>query len=147
MNYYLLNPEVAGEIGDRSELVYEDGKIKEVTFLEYNFTGWQGDELLSTHPCFIVTESLQNDIILNSLTGIKFKDIAMTFSDEFYDICGNVKIPKFVQIICNTSHEDNVNNLQYDFYHNKYKEIVVSERALNVLKQHKIDMCVIENYD
>lgn len=146
MNYYLLNPEVAGEIGDGSELIYEDGKIKEVIFLEYNFMGWQGDELLSTHPCFIVTENLQNDITLNGLTGVKFKDIAMTFSDEFYDICGNVKMPKFVQIICNTSYEDNVDNLQYDFYYNKYKEIIVSERALTVIKQHKIDMCIIENY-
>ena len=72
MNYYLLNPEVAGELGDGSELVYEGGKIKEVVFLEYNFMGWRGDELLSTHPCFIVTESLQNDIILNNLTGVKF---------------------------------------------------------------------------
>jgi len=55
-------------------------------------------------------------------------------------------MPKFVQIICNTSYEDNVDNLQYDFYYNKYKEIIVSERGLTVIKQHKIDMCIIENY-
>lgn len=146
MNYYLLNPEVAGELGDRSELVYEDGKIKEVTFLEYNFMGWQGDELLSTHPCFIVTESLQNDIILSGLTGIKFNEIAMTFSDEFYDVCGGVKVPQFVQIVCNASYEDNADDLQYDFYYNKYKELIVSERALNILKQHKIDACSVESY-
>ncbi|MCH5345343.1 MAG: hypothetical protein J1E64_15055 [Acetatifactor sp.] len=145
MNYYILNPEVAGELGDGSDLVYEGGKIKEVSFLEYNFMGWQGDELLSTHPCFIVTESLQNDIILNNLTGVKFKEISMTFSDEFYDMCGDVKIPQFVQIICNASYEDNAGDLQYDFYYNKYKEIIVSERALSVLRQHKIDMCIIEN--
>lgn len=147
MNYYLLKPEVAGELGDGSRVVYEGGKIKEVIFLEYNFMGWQGDELLSTHPCFIVTENLQNDIILNNLTGVKFNDIAMTFSDEFYEICGDVKIPQFVQIICNASYEDNANDLQYDFYYNKYKEIIVSEKALTVLKQHKIDMCIIENYN
>ena len=146
MNYYLLNPEVAGELGDGSELVYEGGKIKEVVFLEYNFMGWQGDELLSTHPCFIVTESLQNDIILNGLTGVIFNNIAMTFSDEFYDICGDIQVPKFVQIICNDLYEDNVENLQNDFYYNKYKEIIVSEKALGVLKQHKIDMCIIEKY-
>jgi len=40
MNYYLLYPEVSGELGDGSEVVYEDGKIKEVIFLEYNFMGW-----------------------------------------------------------------------------------------------------------
>ena len=146
MKYYLLYPEVAGELGDGSQLVYENGKIKDVTFLEYNFMGWQGDELLSTHPCFIVTESLQIDIISNNLTGVEFNDIAMTFSDEFYDMCGDIKIPQFVQIICNALYEDNADHLQYDFYYNKYKELIVSEKALTVLKQHKIDMCIIEIY-
>lgn len=146
MDYYLLNPEIAGELGDGSELVYEGGKIKEVVFLEYNFMGWQGDELLSTHPCFIVTESLQNDIISNGLTGVKFRNITMTFSDEFYDICGNIKVPRFVQIICNDLYEDNAENLHNDFYVNKYKEIIVSEKALSVLKQHNINVCAIEKY-
>ena len=146
MNYYLLYPEVAGELGDGSEVVYEDGQIKEVIFLEYNFMGWLGDELLTTHPCFIVTESLQNDIILNGLTGVKFNNIAMTFSNEFRDMCGNRKVPKFVQMICNDLYESNVENLQKDFYLNKYKDIIVSEKALSVLRQHKIDMCDIEKY-
>ena len=146
MNYYLLKPEVAGELGEGSELVYEGGSLKEVTFLEYNFMGWLGDELLTTHPCFIVTESLQNDIMLYDLTGVTFRDIAMTFSDEFYELYGDKKLPRFVQIICNTSYEDNADNLQYDFYYNKYKRMIVSEKALNVLKQHRMDMCNIESY-
>lgn len=109
--------------------------------------GWQGDELLTTHPCFIVTESLQNDIIFNGLTGVKFKNIAMTFSDEFYEICGNIKVPKFVQMICNELCENHVENLKNDFYIlEKYKDIIVSEKALNVLKQHKIDTCMIKKY-
>ena len=37
-------------------------------------------------------------------------------------------------------------NIIDDFYLNKYKEIIVSEKALGVLKQHKIDMCIIEAY-
>jgi len=70
----------------------------------------------------------------------------MIFSDEFHDICGDIKVPRFVQIICNNSYESNVQNLIYDFYLNKYKNIIVSEKALRVLKQHKIDMCDIEKY-
>ena len=144
MKYYVLKPEIAGELGDRSELVYEAGKIKEVTFLEYRFIGWQGDELLSTHPCFIVTESLQKNIVSNNLTGVEFSDIEVSFSDEFSDMYGDIKIPKFVQIICNASYEKNIFNLQSDFYFNKYKEMIVSEKAMGVLKQHKLDMCVVE---
>lgn len=86
------------------------------------------------YPCFIVTESLKNVIVFNGLTGVKFKNIAMTFSDEFYDICGNIKVPKFVQIICNELSENHVENLKNDFYIlDKNKDIIVSEKALNIL--------------
>ena len=43
MKYYLLKPEIAGELGDSSEIIYESGKIKEVKFLEFVFNGWLGD--------------------------------------------------------------------------------------------------------
>lgn len=146
MKYYLLQPEVAGEIGDGSKFVYEDGKIKEVLFLEYNFMGWQGDELLTTTPCFIVTECLQKDILSNGLTGVTLKNIAMTFSDEFYEICGELEVPKFVQLICKDFYERNAEHLQNDFYLNQYDDMIVSEKALGVLKQHKLDMCDVEEY-
>lgn len=146
MNYYLLNPEIAGELGDNSIIEYENGKIKEVLFLEYTFMGWQGDELLSTHPCFIVTKNLQEDIIVSGLSGVVFKEIAVSFSEDFYEIYPNIKLPPFVQIVCQESCENSYDNLQYDFYYNKYKDIIVSERALDVLQKHKMDMCIIKKY-
>ena len=111
MKYYILNPEVAGELGDGSEVVYENGKIKEVKFLEYVFMGWLGDELLTTHPCFIVTKSLQEDIILAGLTGMEFDEIRVTISDEFIELYGDRHIPEFVHIICTESYEAGVDNL------------------------------------
>lgn len=36
--------------------------------------------------------------------------------------------------------------MTYDFYCYKYKDIIVSEKALNVLKQHKLDVCTMESY-
>lgn len=78
MKYYLLYPEVAGEIGEQSDIVYETGKIKKVNFLEYVFSGWQGDELLTTHPCFIVSESLARDIKTEKLFGIEFTNVKIS---------------------------------------------------------------------
>lgn len=144
MKYYLLNPEVAGELGENSEIIYENGKIKEVVHLEYNFIGWLGDELLSTHPCHIVTKKLQNDIVKSGLTGVKFKEMEVSFSEEFYDICEYADIPEFIQMVCNVTYEDNVDDLREDFYCNKYRELIVSERALEVLKIHNIKYCSIE---
>lgn len=143
MKYYLLKPEVAGEIGNNSNLVYEDGKIKEVPFLEYRFIGWLGDELLTTHPCFIVTKELKKDIVNANLKGMVFGDVSITFSDEFHEAFDIVCLPEFVRIICNKSYENNINNLKDDFYTNKYHELIVSEKALRVIKCHQINNCTI----
>lgn len=75
MKFYKLEPEIAGEIGESSKIEYENGKIKKIIFLEYLFSDWLGDELLSTHPCHIVTENLKKDISANNLTGVKFQKI------------------------------------------------------------------------
>ena len=37
MKYFVLEPEVAGGIGKKSEVLYENSKIKEVLFLDYEF--------------------------------------------------------------------------------------------------------------
>ena len=58
MKYFVLEPEVAGGIRKKSKILYENSKIKEVLFLDYEFEGWLGDEILITHPCFIISKSL-----------------------------------------------------------------------------------------
>ena len=68
----------------------------------------------------------------------------LTVSEEFYELYGDVKFPNFVEMICENSYEKNLNSLKYDFYYNEYKQLIVSEKALDVIKQHKIDMSVIE---
>lgn len=144
MKFYLLDPEIAGEIGEQSDIVYEEGKIKEVKFLEYVFSGWQGDELLTTHPCFIVSESLAIDIKKAGLLGVEFTDVKISISEDFQEMFDGVKLPRFIRAIFTNIYEENVNDLDVDFYINKYKEIVVSERALLILKKHKINNCIVE---
>ena len=144
MSYYLLRPEVAGELGENSKVVYEGGRMKAVLHLEYVFTGWLGDELLTTHPCFIVTESLQRDIVSNNLKGVRFREIKMSFSEEFFETCKDTEFPCFVELICESSYEENAHCLQNDFYYNRYKELIVSEKTLEVINRHKVDMCNIE---
>lgn len=147
MQYYLLEPEVAGGIGDMSEITYKDGMIDEVKFLHYEFDGWLGDELLTTTPCFIVTESLMGDIISSGLEGAEFKTIHMSLSEEFLDLYGKMEIPKFVEIKCKFVYEENMDNLTSDFYINKCKDIIVSEKALNILRNHKLDFCKVKKLD
>lgn len=144
MQYYLLEPEVAGGIGDMSEIVYKDGMINEVKFLHYEFYGWLGDELLTTHPCFIVSENLMDDIISSGLEGAEFKDIKTSLSYEFLELYGKIEIPKFVEIKCKFVYEEHIDNLTSDFYISQRKNFIVSDKALNVLKHHKLDFCEVK---
>ena len=59
MEYYLIEPEVAGGIGEHSVIDRSSGKMV-VRKLHYEFDGWLGDELLESTPCFIVSERLDS---------------------------------------------------------------------------------------
>lgn len=144
MKFYKLEPEVAGEIGENSKIEYEDGKIKKIIFLEYLFSDWLGDELISTHPCHIVTDNLKKDINSNDLTGVQFQEIKKSFSDEFVELNDLSDIPEFVQIVCDSFYEDKKDDELQDFYVNRYKELIVSENALKVIKRHTLNNCLIE---
>lgn len=147
MKYYVIYPEVAGELGEKSEIIYESGKIKDVVSLEYVFTGWQGDEILTTHPCFIITENMKNSIIMAKLKGAKIENIKIAFSEEFIELYGKIDVPNFFRIKPTDLYEKNIDNLDNDFYYNRYKDLVISEKALEVIKKHKIDMCLIEEIE
>ena len=53
-------------------------------------------------------------------------------------------IPEFVQIVCDNFYEDKNENALQDFYVNRYKELIVSESALKVIKKHTLNNCLIE---
>jgi len=143
MNYYVLYPEVAGEIGENSILTYENGRIKEVDYLDYCFMGWLGDELLTQTPCYIVSKNLQQDIIRANLTGASFCDITVSFSEEFEELYEENRefidnMPEFVMLICKKLSINDNNNMNYDFYFSKNHELIVSENAMNIISKHKI---------
>lgn len=144
MRFYKLEPEIAGEIGDNSIIQYENGKISKIKYLEFRFTDWLGDELISTHPCYIITENLKEEILLNKLRGIQFQNILISFSDEFFELNDSTVIPNFVQIICENKYEEKNDVIIQDFYVNEYKELIVSENALNVFQNHTLNNCVIQ---
>ena len=77
MNYFCIEPEVAGGLGQNVEM---DRSVHPpvVDKLHYEFDGWLGDELLETFPCFIVTEGAMKRLQLIHATGIKFDQAEVT---------------------------------------------------------------------
>lgn len=147
MDMFRLEPEVAGEIGENSKIKYEGGMLSEVEFLHYEFAGWLGDELLTSYPCFIVSENIVDDILKSNLKGYRFEDIEISTSDEFKEMYPNRTIPNFKRLIplgkVIVSDEKIVQFSDDDFCLEDNVELVVSYKALEILKRHKMEYCEI----
>ena len=145
MNYYLLQPEIAGELGDSSEITYEDGRVKEVQFLEFVFTRWLGDEILKARPCYIITKDIMNSGIEDGITGAKYEEIKVSFSEDFLDMYENMSdMPMFVRLLPINKIDNLEENMEEDIYFDKYNRLVVSEKTMKILEKYRIDNCDVE---
>ncbi|WP_144697936.1 hypothetical protein [Fictibacillus phosphorivorans] len=147
MHLYLLEPEVAGGLGEKTTYynkTYKNG-LKLISFLNYEFEGWLGDELLESTPSFIVTQELANSIQYSQLNGYVFEGVEITKSDLFQEIYPNRILPNFKRLIPNgkvSINNDTYNNWsQEDFCLSENLELVVSPQALKVLNLHVLKHC------
>jgi len=148
MKYFVLEPEVAGGIGKKSKILYENSKIKEVLFLDYEFEDWLGDDILTTHPCFIISESLCDIIKVSDLKGYQLQKIDISFSDFFLEVYNKKILPNFIRLLPFSINEVNlINKMLLDFYLYKNTTLVVSERSLNILKKFNLSNANILNID
>lgn len=140
MKYYLLQPEVAGGFGENTVIDRSSGKMV-VLKLHYVFDGWLGDVLLTSSPCLIATEDAMRKLQSIGATGVRFDEVEVTTSDLFQELYPNRQLPRFVwlQINGRPGHDDFGVGRQYG--------VVVSERALEVLKSLGIANAIIKPFD
>lgn len=139
-DFWSLEPEVAGELGDGSVL---DTSVHppEVSKLEYRFTGWLGDELLEMFPCYIVTEPLGAALLSANFTGFQLDDVDVVASHEFTEMYPGRRLPNFKWL--RVSGQAGMD----DFGISDERTLVVSDAALRLLRQHKMSQCDVEKYD
>ena len=92
--YRLIEPEVAGGLG-KETILSNDTHPPVVEKLNYEFSGWLGDDILESFPCYIVSERLKNKIDNNNLSGLKFDDVIVTKSEVFKQLYPDKKLPNF----------------------------------------------------
>jgi hypothetical protein len=111
-----------------------------VSRLHYEFAGWSGDVLLESFPCFIVTEDAMNKLMESGATGARFADVEVTTTYPFREFYPDTKLPKFVwlQITGHAGRDDF--GLAADL------RLVISERALDVLKGLQLNDALIEPF-
>jgi hypothetical protein len=138
MNYFLLEPEVAGELGEGTVM---DTSVHPpvVSRLQYVVQDWLGDEILESTPCFVVTEHLAGLIEAAGLTGHRLAGAEVVLGEDAEELAGEpIDLPKFQWLqLVGVPESD-------DFGASANGSLVVSERALDVLRQGALANCDIE---
>lgn len=156
MKLYGLEPEVAGGFGENTVVSnLENVRAKRerpiVTHLHYEFSGWLGDEILETTPCFIITESLADSIQRSELKGYTVADVETSVTEEFEELYPGRTLPKFKRLVPQGTVEVRGNNFKSwsgdDFCLSPKSILVVSEKALAVLRKHQLNHCDITELD
>ena len=139
MKYYVLEPEIAGGLGENALV---DASIRPpcVQRFHYQFDGWLGDPLLETVALFIVTTALKEKIETIQATGVIFGAVEVSKSGEFEEMFPHCNLPQFawLQVCGNAGHED--------FGLSSECRLVVSQRILDLLQAEGLQHCDISEF-
>jgi hypothetical protein len=140
MKYKYIEPEVSGELGDKTVLdnAIFPPKIKD---LHYEFCGWLGSDIIESFPVYIVTDRLKIAIEKTKLSGVIFSDLTVTTSNLFKEMHPNIELPEFYWMQISGIAGNN------DFGMSKDNRLVISSDVIDLLKQFNISDAVIEDYN
>ena len=141
MNYFALEPEVAGNIFGVKSVVDVSVHPPKVTHLDYQFDGWLDDEILASFPCFIVTLKLKNVLATSKFSGVEFDACDVSRSDAFDEWYPDKQLPNFawLKVFGRAGVDD------FGLYENK--RLVVSEPVLKTLQQFHFEHCTVKEFE
>lgn len=128
MKYFYVKPAVSGGL-DQGTIMDSGAHPPVVSRLVYQIEGWSGDALITSFPCFLVTEEAARALLALNFTGATFASVEITISDNFRELYPDVELPSFVWLRVNgqAGHDD--------FGLARICRLVVSERVLDVLDE------------
>ncbi|MGJ8674287.1 hypothetical protein [Rubritalea sp.] len=137
MLYFELEPEVAGELGDSSII---DATVHPpiVTKLHYEFSGWLGDCLVESFPCYIIKSEVAELLQNSGFTGFSISDAQVSVSSEFVELHPNSNLGSWKWL--RPSGRAGIDDIAVSSDHT----LIVSNSVLNLLKSHGIDNCDVE---
>jgi hypothetical protein len=140
MKYFILEPEVAGGLGNNT-LLDANKHPPIVKRLQYVFDGWLGDELLESFPCFIATKAVVDALQPLNPSGLTFGEVEISKSELFEELHPDRQLPEFVWLKINgTAGRD-------DFGLCTEYRLVVSDRVLIALRSRRLQQCEIFPYN
>lgn len=137
MSFFILEPEVPGGLGDRSQLIHRPGEHPVVKRLHFEFgSGSSGDDLFTSHPVFMVTRALGDALRNAGLSGFDLSnEIEVSVDEQVRLLEPDWRAPdvQWLQIRGAAGSDD--------FGVTETHSLVVSAAALSVLRGHKIAEC------
>lgn len=148
MKLFMVEPEVAGEIGERTiyenyDAIINNGERPQISYLHFVLMGWLGDDILEVTPCFMVSEKLKNVIEESTLTGYAFQDIDISVSEDYSEMYPDRELPHFYRLLPQgvVKVEDETyyawNNMDFCVTEKFY--LVLSENAMKIIRDYQLD--------
>lgn len=128
---YKIYPDVAGNWGEKT-IADISQHPPQISYLDYEFADWFGDDILASFPVFIVSENLAKSLQNSDLTGFEIADCEVSKAGIFEDLHPEgLDLPKFYWLKVGENPEN-------DFWLFEHKRLCVSENALNLLKNFNL---------
>lgn len=141
MPFYELQPDPVGEHGENLALD-ESVHPPRVTHLHIEIDNWVGDDLAESYPCYVVTEGLAQALNNAGIGAYQLREAEVTMADEGRELIDELGLsePKFQWLdVSGTACEDDIGTTAG-------ARLVVSDRALELLRQFRLDRCDVEEY-
>ena len=139
MAYYTLEPEVAGGLGAGTVM---DTTVHppRVERLHYEFEDWLGDDLVESFPCFLVSKPLAARLTAAGLGTFQLKDVTVTTTPEAEEQLGDASLPDFHWLdVTGAAGRDDIGTTPSG-------QLVVSDKALALLREFTVDNCDVEPF-
>lgn len=142
MPHFLISPEVAGGLGENTDL---DTSVHPpvVRHLHYEFADWLGDVLLETFPAFIITEKAARAAQEAGLTGFSLASAEISVTDEareMLELDEDNPLPDFAWLKPHGAPGRD------DFGQLPDARLVISEQALELLRAQGLNHATAEPY-
>lgn len=139
MNHFILDPEVAGSLGPRTEM---DTSVHPpiVKKLHFEVDAWLGDDLVQSFPCYLVSDGLKTKLKALNPTGVLFASAEVTASDNFEELRHGRTLPTLSWLKVNGDAGRDDFGLTVD------ARLVVSERAVEEMRRSHFHHCGVKKF-
>ena len=142
--FYRLRPDVPGALADETVLDTSVRPPRVAGALYYEIDNWFGDDLITAHPCFLVTEKMAAALAGSGLGSFEIRGAEITYGEDAHERLerhGLTEFPEFRWLfVTGTAGQD-------DLGLTPRGRLVVSDAALEIFRQGNLDGCEIEEYD